>query len=176
MATQSYHIAALLDALVAAVDTARAATTDARWLNALNTGYSWLLEQDVITFDAARHELTVNSPSGRVYRANGACQCEAFAKHNACWHRAAARLVRRALELQAAPVANPAFRRGQRVRVVASGAIGWVVSVDRTFVWCEMERGGALQSGFIAADLEAAPHSVAERLSAARSVAMELFA
>jgi hypothetical protein len=100
MANQVYHIAALTDHLADAIDAARLATTDKRWRSAIDAGASWLLEQDVITFDATRHELTVNSPSGKIYKSNGACQCEAFAQHNACWHRAAARICRRALELQ----------------------------------------------------------------------------
>jgi hypothetical protein len=101
MAPQVYHIAALTDHIADALDIARdLAAGDQRWLNALNTGADWLLQQEQITFCPERHELTVNSPSGKTYRANGACQCAAFAQHNACWHRAAARLVRRALELQ----------------------------------------------------------------------------
>lgn len=35
------------------------------------------------------------SPSGEIYRANSECQCRAFANHQPCWHRAAARLVKR---------------------------------------------------------------------------------
>lgn len=95
----------VLDDLVAAVDAARvAAAGDARWLNAINTGYDWLLQQERIIFEIAHHELTVPSASteGRTYRANGSCQCKAFEQHNACWHRAAARLVRRACEHRAA--------------------------------------------------------------------------
>ena len=109
MAQQVYHIAALLDQLVAAVDTARATTTDRRWLNALDSGYSWLLEQEQVTFDAARHELTFTSESGQTYHANGVCGCTAYQQGNPCRHRAAARILRRALELGAAgaPVLAP---------------------------------------------------------------------
>lgn len=39
--------------------------------------------------------LLILSPSGEIYTANGTCQCQAFAKGQPCWHRAAARLVRR---------------------------------------------------------------------------------
>lgn len=94
-------IADLLDHLVAAVEAARiAAKDDQRWLNAVNSGYDWLLQQDTICFDLDHHELTVASATteGREYKANGSCQCKAFEQHNACWHRAAARLVRRAFE------------------------------------------------------------------------------
>ena len=39
--------------------------------------------------------LLILSPSNEIYRANGACQCKAYEKGFPCWHRAAARLVRR---------------------------------------------------------------------------------
>jgi hypothetical protein len=39
--------------------------------------------------------LLVLSESGEIYRANGACQCKAYANSQPCWHRAAARLVKR---------------------------------------------------------------------------------
>lgn len=39
--------------------------------------------------------LLILSPSNEIYRANGACQCKAYKKGFPCWHRAAARLVRR---------------------------------------------------------------------------------
>lgn len=39
--------------------------------------------------------LLILSPSNEIYRANGACSCKAFEKGFPCWHRAAARLVKR---------------------------------------------------------------------------------
>jgi hypothetical protein len=39
--------------------------------------------------------LLILSPSNEIYRANGTCQCKAFAQGQPCWHRAAARLVQR---------------------------------------------------------------------------------
>jgi hypothetical protein len=39
--------------------------------------------------------LLILSPSNEIYRANGTCQCKAFEKGFPCWHRAAARLVKR---------------------------------------------------------------------------------
>lgn len=91
----------ILDQLCEAVDAARdAAAGNGRWLNALTSAWNWLLEQDAISFDVAAHALRVESASeaGRVYVANGDCQCRAYEQGNACWHRAAARLVRRAME------------------------------------------------------------------------------
>lgn len=40
--------------------------------------------------------LVLSPESNRIYRANGTCDCIAFAKYGQpCWHRAAARIVRR---------------------------------------------------------------------------------
>lgn len=103
------QIATILDRLCESVDAARAATNDSRWLNAIDCAWGWLLAQDAVSYDAATHALTIPSATrpGTVYVANGACQCEAFEKHTACWHRAAARLVRRATEAVPVPVVVP---------------------------------------------------------------------
>jgi outer membrane protein assembly factor BamB len=42
--------------------------------------------------------LLILSPSNEIYRANGSCQCKAYTKGQPCWHRAAARLVKRYME------------------------------------------------------------------------------
>ncbi|MEI6180625.1 MAG: hypothetical protein WCP31_07720 [Chloroflexales bacterium] len=97
------RIDSLLDALVEALDAARVnAAADSRWITAIDTGADWLLQQEEISYDFASHALKVSSASrpDHAYVANGACQCEAFAKHSACWHRAAARLIRRALAIE----------------------------------------------------------------------------
>ncbi|MGH9903470.1 MAG: hypothetical protein ACRD68_16810 [Pyrinomonadaceae bacterium] len=40
--------------------------------------------------------LLILSPSGEIYRANGTCQCKAHTHgQQPCWHRAAARIVKR---------------------------------------------------------------------------------
>jgi len=91
----------LLDNLVSAVDRARVnAQDDPRWLRAIDAGWDWLLQQDELSYNAATHELVVQSATGSgEYRANGACQCRAAELDRPCWHRAAARIVRRAVEL-----------------------------------------------------------------------------
>jgi len=99
MTARVYHTSDLIDYLVDAVDGARAmAGDDSRWQNAITAAYDWLLQEQAILFDTDTHALHVASPSGRSYRANGACQCKAYELHAACWHRAAARLVRRCLD------------------------------------------------------------------------------
>ena len=39
--------------------------------------------------------LLILSPSNEIYEANGRCQCKAYMNGFPCWHRAAARLVKR---------------------------------------------------------------------------------
>ena len=93
--------------LVDATDAALSSTESIdRWKNAIKTAYNWLLTQDVVEYDRRTGVLLVPSATehGVVYQANGVCQCKAAARGYACWHRAAARLVRRALERQAAQV------------------------------------------------------------------------
>ena len=97
-------VATLTDAICEALDTAREkAAGNLRWQVALDSAANWLLQQEELTWDDEAHALHVPSAStpGIVYIANGACQCTAFTTHAACWHRAAARLVLRALELVA---------------------------------------------------------------------------
>jgi hypothetical protein len=93
--------------LVDATDTALAATVNNdRWTNAVTKAYDWLLTQDVVEYDRRTGVLLVPSATdhGVIFQANGVCQCKAAARGYPCWHRAAARLVRRALERQAAQV------------------------------------------------------------------------
>jgi hypothetical protein len=100
--------AEIFDALCDAYDRAKAlAVGDARWSSALNTAWAWLLEQDEISYDLAHWAIRVQSAThpSRIYVSNGACGCEAFQHERPCWHRAAARLVRRAVEGTLAEVA-----------------------------------------------------------------------
>lgn len=99
------RIADILDRLCIAHDAAVVCVTDASWLRAIDKAWGWLLQQDVIEFDPATHSLRMESESapGTFYEANGACRCPAFTSGaGVCYHRAAARLVRRAMELQPA--------------------------------------------------------------------------
>ena len=61
------------------------------------------------------HGLIIGSPSGTCYAANGICQCTAFHYGQPCWHRAAARLVRRYHEAQADAQRPPLAPLGQRL-------------------------------------------------------------
>ena len=92
----------LIDGLCAAVDAARvAAEGNTRWLNAINAAWDRLLTVEAVEYCHDDHALIYHSESGKTYTANGRCQCEAFRASTACAHRAAARLVFRALEWNA---------------------------------------------------------------------------
>ncbi len=66
---------------------------DRRWENAIVRAKQQLESNPYMHFDG--NALLVLSESGEIYRANGACQCKAYANGHPCWHRAAARLVER---------------------------------------------------------------------------------
>jgi hypothetical protein len=93
---------AIFDELVAAYDYARSVAPAGAWQNAIARAWDYLLEAEVYHFDAERHALRVESASeaGKVYEANAACQCRAHELGNPCWHRCAARIIARALELR----------------------------------------------------------------------------
>jgi len=176
MAPTVYTIAALLDALCDAVDAARvAAAGDSRWLNGIDSGYSWLLEQDSISFDVERHELTFTSESGNEYKANGICGCTAFQKGNPCRHRSAARLVRRALETQP-------FTRIYAAFTAPSDAAYYALSTEEQALYWECYNEMRAQSDAEynarrdARSAEIAREQAAQRIARAVAVAAELYA
>ena len=89
----------------------RSAATDQRWLNAIARAAEELESNPYI----ARQDdhLLIVSPSGSIYAANGVCQCEAFKSGKPCWHRAAARLVRRHDEAIARQAQRPAYEEAR---------------------------------------------------------------
>jgi len=129
----------ILDGIVASVDAARIAAVGNRaWLAAIDTAYGHLLQQEVISFDLVALAIKVESATqpGVFYEANGKCSCAAATKGaGVCWHRAAARLVRRALAWNEADLAarnfsdeadeayQQAYRAGQRGTVAL--ALEW---------------------------------------------------
>lgn len=64
-----------------------------RWQTAIVRAQQQIEENPYIHFDGC--SLLILSPSGEIYSANGTCQCKAYANGQPCWHRAAARLVKR---------------------------------------------------------------------------------
>ena len=120
-ASETHQIAAILDELVEAVEAARdAAQGQPRWLNAIDAAYDHLLQIDAVTIDA-HGALSYHSESGQTYTANGTCQCVAFLNDRPCKHRAAARLVRRALERRR--TLAPVLTLSQRISAAQSAAM-----------------------------------------------------
>jgi hypothetical protein len=64
-----------------------------RWEAAIVKATAQLEANPYIHFDG--QSLLILSPSGEIYSANGTCQCKAFSQGQPCWHRAAARLIKR---------------------------------------------------------------------------------
>jgi hypothetical protein len=64
-----------------------------RWETAIAKAKAQLESNPYIHFDGKA--LLILSPSGEIYTANASCQCKAYVKGQPCWHRAAARLVKR---------------------------------------------------------------------------------
>lgn len=124
-------VADILDALTDAIDAIRASTAyyNTAWMTALDKAWDYILPQDTISYDRSAYAIRVESATepGRFYISNGDCQCRAFT-HGAgvCWHRAAARLVRRALELHdlAAELVADATEDGEGWYGAAEGRIG----------------------------------------------------
>jgi len=80
--------------LAAVVDQAMTdASSHPRWTAAIERAVRELLSNPWIE-RGELHGLLIASPSGNLYSANGTCQCQAHSFGHACWHRAAARLVR----------------------------------------------------------------------------------
>jgi hypothetical protein len=72
-----------------------------RWVNAIAKAVAEIEENGAfMNYDEKDNYLVIwSQKSNEVYSANGVCQCKAFERGMACWHRAAARLVRIYLEL-----------------------------------------------------------------------------
>jgi hypothetical protein len=96
--------------LAAVVNSAKlSAASDQRWLNAIERAAQELTDNPYIA--RQDNHLLIGSPSGEIYEANGQCQCTAYLVGIPCWHRAAARLVRRHDEAQQRQAQRPAYDR-----------------------------------------------------------------
>lgn len=114
--TRTIRIADILDDLIAAADEARLKVADdALWLDAVNWAYSWLLEQDTIALGAHAVLIPSDTVPGRVYHANGACQCQSHQRGYVCKHRIRARLVIRSQEIGMRRAALADARSGEEL-------------------------------------------------------------
>lgn len=120
--------AAIFDEMLVVVDYARRTAPAGAWYRAVERAYGWLLDQDVLRHRPADHALLVESAStpGTFYAANGSCGCRAHELGNPCWHRCAARIVTRALELHARTraIATEAEVSLEGARVAAAHELG----------------------------------------------------
>ncbi len=89
------------DAIAKVELTVTDAQTKKRWINAIAKAVIEIEENGVfMNYDKKDNYLVIwSQKSNEVYSANGVCRCKAFERGFACWHRAAARLVRLYLEL-----------------------------------------------------------------------------
>jgi hypothetical protein len=89
------------DAIAKVELTVADAQTKKRWINAIAKAVIEIEENGAFMhYDEKDNYLVIwSQKSNEVYSANGLCQCRAFERGYACWHRAAARLVRLYLEL-----------------------------------------------------------------------------
>jgi hypothetical protein len=70
---------------------------ESRWINAINRAVREIDSNPYMHWQGTAM-LIQSSTSDEIYTANGTCQCRAYELHQACWHRASARLWRRYLE------------------------------------------------------------------------------
>lgn len=68
-----------------------------RWEMAIVKAKLQMESNPYVHFDG--ESLLILSPSNEIYTANGACQCKAYLNGKPCWHRAAARLLKRYMEV-----------------------------------------------------------------------------
>jgi hypothetical protein len=80
------------EVIQAAFDKAMSAGKNSlRWQTAIAKAKQQLESNPFLHFDG--DALLILSDSNEIYRANGSCQCRAYANGQPCWHRAAARIV-----------------------------------------------------------------------------------
>ncbi len=75
-------------------------TTDGkRWTRAIAKAVAVIEQNPQMAYDLRTASLHITGSRGTAYMANGICQCEAYNGGYPCYHRAAARLIQRYLEI-----------------------------------------------------------------------------
>jgi hypothetical protein len=82
-----------------AAEIAKSKTNDKRWINAIDKAVAGVESGWWIITELA-HGVVVTTECGNTYFANGSCQCKAFANGQPCKHRAPARLIEIASEIE----------------------------------------------------------------------------
>ena len=70
-----------------------------RWINAIAKAVAVIEQNPQMAYDLRPASLHIIRTRGNRYTANGVCQCESFNGGFPCYHRAAARLIQRYLEI-----------------------------------------------------------------------------
>jgi hypothetical protein len=109
----------------------RDAAQHGRWLVAIGRALVEL-ESNPWIERGELHGLIIASPtSGNLYSANGTCQCAAHQYGRACWHRAAARLVRLHDEREAASAYTQAADAGLFGPAASAEDYSYLIDDDR---------------------------------------------
>src|SRR5262245_50998908 len=110
------------------VKEAKAKTTDKRWLNAIDKAAAAILNGKWVVTQLV-HCYVFTTESGKTYKANGVCQCEAFFRDQPCKHRAATRLLdlynETADEVEIGLEANVSSKPISRADVIADIEAAW---------------------------------------------------
>jgi hypothetical protein len=96
----------IADALSKVELTVTDAKTKTRWINAIAKAVAEVEQNgDFMTWMSDSQSLLIwSQKSNQIYSSNGVCQCRAFEQGSPCFHRAAARLVRLYMEMEAVQV------------------------------------------------------------------------
>ncbi len=86
-----------------------AAKGETSWVRAIEKAAEQVHDNPYIS-ETENGLLVLSATGGEIYHANGKCQCKAYARGMACWHRAAAKLVKRYREAVAAQAASALIR------------------------------------------------------------------
>ncbi len=71
-----------------------------RWVNAIAKATVEIENNPFMTWQPENNSLLIwSQKSSEIYEANGICQCRAYEQGFPCYHRAAARLIQRYLEI-----------------------------------------------------------------------------
>ena len=70
-----------------------------RWANAIGKAVAVIEQKPQLTYDLRTSSLNIIGTRCTRYTANGVCQCKAYNGGFPCYHKAAARLIQRYLEI-----------------------------------------------------------------------------
>ena len=122
-----------IDALVAARASAIGKVgSDSPWGRAIEKAYNWLMEAGEVLIDDEGLVLIPSGSQNIFYAVNGSCSCTAYQNGIPCWHRAAARLVKRVKELVDAPEGSVELAR-ERLQCVAKTRAQVYAEVNELF-------------------------------------------